>query len=82
VNGSQSVKQSQQKKQYQNSYPLWLFETMNHSTAEKRNNYNEWPEFTATFIYQEQLTIEKHNKSISSGTDNSLGYPTVINCAE
>jgi hypothetical protein len=34
------------------------------------------------FIYQEQLTIEKYNKLISSGTEHTLGYPTVINCAE
>jgi hypothetical protein len=60
----------------------WLIETMNHSTAKKRNNHNEQPKFTATFIYQEQLTNEKYNKLISSGTDNTLGYLTVINCAE
>jgi hypothetical protein len=34
------------------------------------------------FIYQEQLTIEKYKLLISSGTDNTLGYSTVINCAE
>jgi hypothetical protein len=33
------------------------------------------------FIYQEHLTIEKHKKLISTGTDNTLGYPTLINCA-
>jgi hypothetical protein len=55
---------------------------MNHSTAEKRNNYNKQPKFTAMFIYQEQLRIDKYNKLISSGADNTLGYPTVINCAE
>jgi hypothetical protein len=60
----------------------WLFETMTHSTAEKRNNHNKLPKITVTFIYQEQLTIEKYNKSISSGTDNTLGHPTVFNYAE
>jgi hypothetical protein len=60
----------------------WLFGTMNHSTAENRNNHNKWPKFTAMFIYQEQLIIEKYNKLISSGADKTLGYPTVINCAE
>ncbi len=55
---------------------------MNHSTAKRRDNHNERPKLTATFIYQEQLTIEKYNKLISSGTDNTLGYPTVINCTE
>ncbi len=60
----------------------WLIETMNHSTAEKRKNHNEQPKFTATVIYQEQLTIEKYNKFISCGTDNTLGYPTIINCTE
>ncbi len=38
----------------------WLIETMNHSSAEKRNNCNKRPKFTAMFIYQEQLTIEKY----------------------
>ncbi len=42
----------------------WLFETMNHSTGRRRNNHNELPKFTATFIYQEQLTIEEYNKLI------------------
>jgi hypothetical protein len=60
----------------------WLIEMTNHSTTEKRNYCNERPKFTATFIYQEQLTIEKYNKLISNGADNTLGYPTVINCAE
>jgi hypothetical protein len=48
----------------------------------KKGNHNKQPKFTAMFIYQEQLTIEKYNKLISSGTDNTLGYPKVINCAE
>jgi hypothetical protein len=60
----------------------WLIEMLNHSTTEKRNNPNKWPKFTAMSIYQEQLTIEKYNNLISSGTDKTLGYPTVINCAE
>jgi hypothetical protein len=60
----------------------WLIETMAHSTAVKRNNTNEWPKFTATFIYQEQLTIDKYNNLISSGTEYTLGYPAVINCAK
>ncbi len=60
----------------------WLYETMTHSTAKRRNNHNNQPKFTATFIYQEQLTIEKNKKFISSGTDNTLGYPALINCAE
>jgi hypothetical protein len=60
----------------------WLIETMTHSTAEKRNNPNKRPKFTAMFIYHEQLTIEKYNKLISSGTEYTLGYPAVINCAE
>jgi hypothetical protein len=60
----------------------WLIETMAHSTAEKRENTNKWPKFTATYIYQEQLTIDKYNNFISSGTEYTLGYPTVINCAE
>jgi hypothetical protein len=60
----------------------WLIETMAHSTAERRNNTNERPKFTAMFIYQEQLTIDKYNNLISSGTEYTLGYPTVINCAE
>jgi hypothetical protein len=60
----------------------WLIETMIHRTTEKRNNPNEQPKFTATFIYQEQLTIKKYNKLISSGTEYTLGYQTVINCAE
>jgi hypothetical protein len=56
---------------------------MTHSTAKRRNNHNNWPTFTATFIYQEQIIIEKeYKKLISSGTDNTLGYPTLINCAE
>jgi hypothetical protein len=55
---------------------------MNHSTAKKRNNHNNRPTFTTTFIYQEQLTIEKYTKLILSGTENILGYPTLINCAE
>jgi hypothetical protein len=29
----------------------WLIETITHSTAEKRNNPNEWPKFTTIFIY-------------------------------
>ncbi len=60
----------------------WSYETMTHSSAKIRNNQNNWPTFTATFIYQEQLTIEKYKTLISSGTDNTLEYPTVINCAE
>jgi hypothetical protein len=60
----------------------WLIETMAHSTAEKRNIPNERPTFTAMFIYQEQLTIEKYRNLISSGTEYTLGYLTVINCAE
>jgi hypothetical protein len=40
----------------------WLYETMDHSTAKKRNNHNNRPMFTAMFIYQEQLTIEKYKK--------------------
>jgi hypothetical protein len=60
----------------------WLIETMAHSTAEKRNNTNKWPKFTATFIYQEQLTIDKYNNLISSGTEYTLEYPKVINCVE
>jgi hypothetical protein len=28
----------------------WLFETMNHSTAKRRNNHNKQPKFTAMFI--------------------------------
>ncbi len=40
----------------------WLIETMTCSTTEKKNNPNKWPKFTAMFIYQEQLTIEKYNK--------------------
>jgi hypothetical protein len=55
---------------------------MAHSTAEERNNTNDNPKFTATFIYQEQLTIDKYNNLISSGTEYTLGYLTVINCAE
>ena len=55
---------------------------MAHSTAEKRNNTNKRPKFTATFIYQEQLTIDKYNNLISSETEHTLGYPTVINCAD
>jgi hypothetical protein len=55
---------------------------MNHSTARRRNNHTKWPKFTVTFIYQELLTIEKYKKLISSGTDNTLGYLTVINCVE
>jgi hypothetical protein len=46
------------------------------------NNLKERPKFTATFIYQEQLTIEKYNNLISSGTEYTLGYLTEINCAE
>jgi hypothetical protein len=38
--------------------------------------------FTATFIYSEQLTIKKYKKWILSGTDNTLSYPALINCAE
>ncbi len=60
----------------------WLDETMTHSTAKRRNNHNDWPTFIAMFIYQEQLTFEKYKKLISSGTDNTLGYLTIINCAE
>jgi hypothetical protein len=60
----------------------WLIETINQGTAEKRNNPNEQPKVTAMFIYQEQLTIEKYNKLISSETDNTLGYLAVINCSE
>jgi hypothetical protein len=60
----------------------WLIERMAHSTTVKRNNTNKWPKFTAMFIYQEQLTIDKYNNLISSGTEYTLGYPTVINCAE
>jgi hypothetical protein len=60
----------------------WLYEMMTHITAKQRNNHNKWPTFTATFIYQEQVTIEKNNKLISSGTDNTLGYLAVINCPE
>jgi hypothetical protein len=60
----------------------WLIETIAHSTAEKKNNNNVPPKFTATFIYQEQLTIDRYNNLISSGTIYTLGYPTVINCAE
>ncbi len=55
---------------------------MAHSTAEKRNNTTKWPKFTAIFIYQEQLTIDKYNNLISSGTEYTLGYLAVINCAE
>ncbi len=60
----------------------WLYEMMTHSTAKRRNNHNDQPTITAKFIYQEQLTIEKNEKSISSGTDFTIGYPTLINCAE
>jgi hypothetical protein len=60
----------------------WLDEMMSHSTAKKRNNHNDQPKFTAMFIYQEQLKIEKYKKLISNGIDNTLGYPTSINCAE
>ncbi len=60
----------------------WLIETIAHSTTEKRNNTNKRPKFTAMFIYQEQLTIDKYNNLVSSGTEYKLGYPTVINCAE
>jgi hypothetical protein len=55
---------------------------MAHSIAEKGNNTNKRPNFTATFIYHEQLTIEKYNNLISNGTEYTLGYLTVINCAE
>ncbi len=60
----------------------WLNETMDHSTSNRRNNHTNRPKFTVTFIYQEQLTIEKYKSLISSGTNNTLEYPTVINCAE
>jgi hypothetical protein len=60
----------------------WLYETMTHINEKRRNNHNNQPIFTATFIYQEQLTIKKYKKLISSGTDNTLGHPTLINCAE
>ncbi len=50
--------------------------------CKKRNNHNNQPTFTATFIYQEQLTIKKYKKLILCGTENTLGYPTLINCAE
>jgi hypothetical protein len=49
----------------------WLYETMTHSTAKGRNNHNDQPTFTVVFINQEQLTIEKYKKLISSGTDNT-----------
>jgi hypothetical protein len=45
-------------------------------------NHNKQVKFTVKYIYQEQPTIEKYNKLITSGTDNTLGYSTVINCAE
>jgi hypothetical protein len=60
----------------------WLFDMMDHSTPKRRNNHNDWPMHTTIFIYQEQPTIEKYKSVISSKTDNTLGYPTVINCAE
>ncbi len=60
----------------------WLIETMAHSNTEKRNNTNKRPKFTAIFIYQEHLTVDKYNNLISSGTEYTLGYPTVINWAE
>jgi hypothetical protein len=60
----------------------WFDEMMTHSAAKRRNDHNDQPTFTATFIYQEQLTIEKYKKYISSGTHYTLGYPTLINCDE
>jgi hypothetical protein len=60
----------------------WLIETMNHSTGEKKGNRSKRPKFTATLLHQELVTIEKYNKFISSGTDSTLGYLTVINCAD
>ncbi len=47
---------------------------MTHSTAEKRNNPNKQPKFTATFIYQKQLIIEKNKKLISNKTEQ-FGVP-------
>ncbi len=55
---------------------------MNHNIAKKRNSHKDRPKFTVMFICQGQLTIEKYNSLISSGTDNTLWYLTVINCAE
>ncbi len=49
--------------------------------CKKRNNHNNRPTFTATFIYQEQLTIKKY-KTDTKWNWNTLGYPTLINCAE
>ncbi len=60
----------------------WLIEKMAHSTSKKRNNTNEQPKFTAMFIYQEQLTIDTYNNLISSRTEYTWEYLTVINRAE
>jgi hypothetical protein len=63
----------------------WLYETLDHSTARKKNNPNNHPQWlpTDTFMYQDQLLLRKYNKLLESKHESkTLGYSRFINCPE
>ncbi len=64
---------------------LWLFLSSIMTLSKKRNNPSVCPQWldTDTFIYQEQITIQKYKKVLESGNKNTaMGFSRFITSYE
>jgi len=67
------------------SKSLWLFLSSIMTLSKKRNDPNICPQWldTDTFIYQEQITIQKYEKVLESGNENTaMGFSRFITSNE